>query len=240
MSDPKIPGISIILPTYNEAETIVPIINDILKYLPDGEVIVVDDNSPDGTADIVAAIGDPRVVLVRRLLDCGLASATLRGIIEAKANIIGWIDADAWMMPPVLPKMAEQLKDFDIVVASRFVPGGGDSRMPIRILASRLLNGFARLVLGGDIHDYSSNFVVIRRKVLDAVLPVPTGYGEFFIEMLYRARLKGLRITEVPYVLDERTQGISKSKPNIRGFLFLGMRYGLRILMARVKGTNYD
>ncbi|TAN58375.1 MAG: glycosyltransferase [Rhodospirillales bacterium] len=234
------PSVSIIVPTYNEADSIVSLIQELFNYLPDGEVVVVDDASADGTADLVAALNDPRISLVRRTRDRGLASAIMRGIIEARAPVIGWIDADAWMLPPLLPKMIEGLGDYDMVVASRFVEGGGDDRHWMRVLASRAMNSFAHLVLGGYVKDFSSNFVVIRRKVLDAVLPIPTGYGEFFIELVHRSQLKGLKILEIPYVLSERTGGTSKSAPNLTNFLFYGMRYALRIVMARIKGVHYD
>ncbi|MBF0166151.1 MAG: glycosyltransferase [Alphaproteobacteria bacterium] len=240
MSQPLNPSVSIIVPTFNEAESIVALIQELFNYLPDGEVVVVDDASTDGTADRVAAMKDDRIRLVRRTRDRGLASAIMRGIIEAKAPFIGWIDADAWMLPPLLPKMIEALQQYDMVLASRFVPGGGDRRHWTRVMASRAMNAFAQMVLRGAVKDFSSNFVVIRREVLDAVLPIPTGYGEFFIELVHRSQLKGLRIFEIPYVLAERNEGISKSAPNLTNFLFHGMRYALRIVMARIKGVHYD
>jgi dolichol-phosphate mannosyltransferase len=235
-----LPSASIIIPTYNEAESIVAIIADLLSCLPDCEVVVIDDASTDGTAELVRGMKNDRVRLVCRKLDRGLASAIMRGIIEARAPVIGWIDADAWMMPPLMSTMINLLSENDIVLASRFVPGGGDNRHWARVLASRGMNGFARLVLGGNVRDFSSNFVVIRREVLDAVLPIPIGYGEFFIELVHRSQLKGLKIAEVPYLLSERTGGTSKSAPNLINFLFHGFRYALRIISARIKGVHYD
>lgn len=233
--------ISIILPTYNESEVIVPMVRALLDNLPAPcEVVVVDDNSPDGTADLVAAIGDPRVRLIRRVNDRGLASAIMRGIIEARGDILGWLDADAWMMPPVLAQMVTRLDAYDLVIASRYVPGGGDDRGGLRRFASRMLNGWSRLLLDPSVHDYSSNFVVLRRTVFDSVIPIPTGYGEFFIELIHRSLLKGLRIVEVPYVLSERTDGCSKSIPNLAEFARLGLRYMWRVAMTRLKGVDYD
>jgi dolichol-phosphate mannosyltransferase len=238
---PGHPLVSIILPTFNEAEMIQPMICDLVRHIADPlEIIIVDDSSPDGTADIVERMNDPHVTVIRRSRDRGLASAIMRGVIESRGAIIGWMDADAFMMPPLLPGMIDKLADHDLVFASRYVPGGGDNRHGMRIGASRLLNAFARLVLGPHFHDYSSNFVVVRRSVFDAVVPIPTGYGEFFIELLFRAQRKGLKLLEVPYTLSERTMGISKSAPNWGEFLRLGFRYGVRIILTRLRGVDYD
>lgn len=232
--------VSIILPTYQESEGIEAIIRDLLERIRDPvEIIVVDDASPDGTADVVEAIGDPRVKVVRRQAR-GLASATLRGIIESRGSVVGWIDADAWMMPAHLPEMIERLAEYDIVIASRYVPGGGDVRGPVRQVASRMLNGWARLMLGRDIQDWSSNFVVVRRSVFDAVVPDPTGYAVFFIDLIVRARAKGLTVLELPYVLAERHEGISKSFPSVVRFLRIGAEYGMGILKTRLRNIERD
>ena len=106
---------------------------------------MVDDDSPDGTWKLAQDLDDPRVKVIRRVGTRGLASAFNRGILESRGGIVGWMDADMCMPPSVLPDMYRMLVDegFDIVIGSRYAPGGVDDRRPIRTLASRLINGFA-------------------------------------------------------------------------------------------------
>jgi dolichol-phosphate mannosyltransferase len=99
-----------------------------------------------------------------------------------------------------------------------------------------MLNGFAHLVLGNGIRDYDSGFILMKRSVLTNVLPDPNGFGEYFIEFIYRSCRYGLRVCEVPYVLTERSAGTSKSLSGILHFLGLGMQYGMRILTLRIRG----
>ena len=131
--------------------------------------------------------------------------------------------------------MIEKTKEFDVVIASRFIPGGGDERHPFRVFASRLVNGFATLVLGYGIKDYDSCVTVVRRSVFDAVMPIPYGFGDFFIEFVYGCCRKGLKVCEVPYVLCARQGGNSKSFPSLGGFLWLGVKYCVRIIAARLR-----
>ena len=213
-------------------------IQDILSHVrAPVEVIIVDDDSPDLTWKVVQDLRDPRVRLVRRTGTRGLASAICRGILEARGELIGWMDADMFMIPPLLPSMLASLESADIVIASRYLPMGGDQRPKARVVTSLLLNRFASGVLGFGITDYASSAggILIRRRVLDTALPQPLGYGEHFIEFLYRCVRKGVRVKEVPYVLSERTVGASKSSPNPLHFFQLGLRYGLAVLRARFR-----
>lgn len=229
--------ISIIIATYNEKETILEMIHRIQAYIPDPlEIIVVDDDSPDGTWKHVADLQDPRVRLIRRTGEKGLASAILRGILESRGDLIGWWDADMLMCPARVPVMVERLSGCDIVIGSRYVDGGADRRRPVRVVTSAMLNWLANLVLGNGIRDYDSGFVLMKRSVLQQVLPDPNGFGEYFIEFIYRSGRSGLRVCEVPYILTERQVGTSKSLSGILHFLALGMKYGMRILVLRIRG----
>jgi dolichol-phosphate mannosyltransferase len=229
--------VSLILATYNERENIREMLDRIFLHVPAPvEVIVVDDDSPDGTWQVVAQLRDPRVHLVRRRSARGLASAILRGIIESRGEIIGWWDTDMLMAPERFPAMMAALGKCDIAIGSRYVAGGGDDRHPVRVWTSRLLNRLASLVLGQGIRDYDSGFILFRRSVLDTCVPVPTGFGEYFIEFMYCCRRRGLTVAEIPYRLSDRTGGISKCYPSVGGFLTTGMRYVLRIAIARVRG----
>jgi dolichol-phosphate mannosyltransferase len=197
------------------------------------EIIVVDDDSPDGTWKLVAEQGRPEVKLIRRVATRGLASAFMRGIIESQGEIVGWMDADMSTPPSLLPQMIDRLRDYDVVIGSRYTGGGGDERPWLRRFSSLLINRFARLVLGHEIHDYDSGFVVARRSVFDRVSFTPTGHGEYFIEFIYGCCRKGLRICEVPYTFRDRKAGVSKSIPSFWTFLRLGMGYVVRILRIR-------
>jgi dolichol-phosphate mannosyltransferase len=230
------PRISIVLATYNERENIVDTIQSIFEHVKDPvEVIVVDDDSADQTWQLVESLGDPRVVVIRRVDTRGLASAFNRGIIESRGEIVGWMDADMCMPPSMLPAMVDKLNEHDIVVGSRYAPGGKDDRAALRVISSRLINGLAGLVLGFGIKDYDSGFVVLRRTVFNKVSIIPTGYGAYFMEFLYTCRKKGLTVYEMPYVFRDRAKGISKSAPSIFKFFKTGMQYVIRIFTARLR-----
>lgn len=232
---PERSKVSIVTPTYNERENIVPLIKSLQEHIaPPREIIVVDDNSPDGTADAVAALGCADVVLIRRKAR-GLASAFHRGILESTGDIVCWMDADTCMPPPVLAKMIDALDRHDIVIGSRYAEGGSDSRAPVRVLASRVINKFADIVLGGGIKDYDSGFVALKREVFDSITIIPFGYGEYFIEMIYDAHRAGLKITEIGYAFTDRTEGYSKSMPSLWSFLKTGFHYGFRIVSLRFR-----
>jgi dolichol-phosphate mannosyltransferase len=226
--------VSVILATYNERETLPEMIRRIRRHIRDPvEIVVVDDDSPDRTWEVARNLGGPGMKVIRRTGVKGLASALLRGILESRGEILCWWDADMLMCPEIAPAMIQLLGESDIVIGSRYAPGGKDLRGPARVWTSRALNGLAQAVLGHGIRDYDSGFIVLRRRVLDRVLPVPTGFGEYFMEFMYTAAGRGLSIREYPYTLTERSGGTSKASPDPVRFLAAGMRYGIRIFVAR-------
>jgi dolichol-phosphate mannosyltransferase len=230
------PRVSIVLATYNERENILDTISSIFDHVKDSvEVIVVDDDSSDMTWQLVEELNDPRVKLIRRVDTRGLASAFNRGVIESRGEIVGWMDADMCMPPSLLPAMISKLEEYNIVVGSRYAPGGIDDRAFLRVASSRLINGLASMVLGYGIKDYDSGFVVLKRCVFDKVSIIPTGYGAYFMEFLYTCRKKGLTVYEIPYVFRDRAKGISKSAPSILKFFRTGMQYVIRIFTARLR-----
>jgi len=230
------PRVSIVLATYNERENILDTISSIFLNVKDPvEVIVVDDDSSDMTWQLVEELNDPRVKLIRRVETRGLASAFNRGVIESRGEVVGWMDADMCMPPSLLPEMIRKLDEYDIVVGSRYAPGGIDDRAFLRVASSRLINGLASTVLGYGIKDYDSGFVVLKRSVFDKVSIIPTGYGAYFMEFLYTCRKKGLTVYEIPYVFRDRAKGISKSAPSILKFFRTGMQYVMRIFTARLR-----
>ena len=230
------PRISIVLATFNERENIVDTIQSIFQHLGDSaEVIVVDDDSPDETWRLVENLQHPRVKVIRRVGTRGLASAFNRGILESRGEVVGWMDADMCMPPAMLPGMISLLGEDDVVVGSRYAPGGKDDRVWLRVLASRAINRLATLILGYGIRDYDSGFVVLRRSVFDRVSLIPTGYGAYFMEFLYNCRRKGLSVREVPYTFRDRQKGISKSAPSLWRFFSMGFQYVIRIFVARLR-----
>lgn len=233
--DPE-PRVSVVLATYNERENILDTVTEIFRHVTDSvEVIVVDDDSPDKTWEMVTDFNNPNVKLIRRVATRGLASAFNRGIVESRGQIVCWMDADMCMPPSMLPAMFEQLKTHDIVIGSRYVEGAKDDRHPLRVISSRMINGLATLVLGYGIRDYDSGFVALRRAVFDKVSIIPTGYGAYFMEFLYTCRRKGLTVYEMPYVFRDRAKGVSKSAPSLLKFFSTGMQYVLRIFVARLR-----
>jgi dolichol-phosphate mannosyltransferase len=232
--------ISIVLATYNEAATVQPLIVDLLKHCPAGEdmeIIVVDDNSPDGTAALARGLQDERVIVIQRTAIRGLAAAFNRGVIESRGDYVGWMDADMCMPAAMIPKMYAKIRNdgWDIVIGSRYAAGGKDERTTTRVVSSRIINGLATLVLGYGIKDYNSGFVLMKRSALDAATVIPTGYGEYFIEFIYNACRAGLRVTEVGYRFVDRADGQSKSAPNVATFVKHGVDYTCRIFRARFR-----
>ena len=225
-------NITIILSTYNEKLSIEHTINELIKNINDVEIVVVDDNSPDGTFEVLKKINYPKLKIFCRKKNKGLASAFLLGLINANGDIIGWLDSNMGTLAIKFPEMLSKLDNADIVLLSRYVSGGRDDRNIIRVVASRLINNLAKFMLRSKIQDLSSGIFVMKRKVLLDVVPVATGHGEFFVEFLYKAEKKGNNIIEIPYVHPVDIEGNSKSFPNLGRFLLLGFFYILRLFQA--------
>ena len=225
-------NVSIILSTFNEKLSIEFTINELIKYLPGVEIIVVDDNSPDGTLEILKKINYTNLKIFSRKKTKGLASAFLLGLINARGDIIGWLDSNMGEVAKKFPEMLQALKEADVVILSRYISKGVDERNKIRVIASYLLNKFAKLVLRSKINDLSSGIFLMRREVLNDAVPVAVGHGEFMIEFLYKAERKGNKIIEVPYIQPIDIEEHSKSFPNITKFLYLGFFYLVRIIQS--------
>ena len=225
-------NVSIILSTFNEKLSIEFTISELIKYLPGVEIIVVDDNSPDGTLEVLKKINYENLKIFSRKKTKGLASAFLLGLINTSGDIIGWLDSNMGDTAKKFPEMLQNLKRADIVILSRYVAEGKDERNKIRIIASYLLNKFGKLILRSKINDLSSGIFLMKREVLNDVVPVAKGHGEFMMEFLYKAEKKGNKIIEIPYVQPIDVEGHSKSFPNIAKFLYLGFFYLVRIIQS--------
>ena len=225
-------NVSIILSTFNEKLSIEFTISELIKYLPGCQIIVVDDNSPDGTFEILKKIKYENLKIFSRKKTKGLASAFLLGLINADGNIIGWLDSNMGETAKKFPQMIENLKEADIVILSRYISEGKDERNKIRVVASYLLNKFSKFILRSKINDLSSGIFLMKRNVLNDVVPIAKGHGEFMMEFLYKAEKKGNKIIEIPYIQPIDIEGNSKSFPNLLKFLYLGFFYFLRILQS--------
>ena len=225
-------NITIILSTYNEKLSIEKTINELIKYIKNVEIVVVDDNSPDGTLEILKNINYPKLKIFSRRKTKGLASAFLLGLINSNGNVIGWVDSNMGSVVEKFPEMISNLGNAEIVVLSRYIEGGRDDRNKIRVLSSRMINSLAKIVLRTKIQDLSSGVFVMKRKVLLDVVPIASGHGEFMVEFLYKAEKKGNKIVEIPYVHPIDIEGNSKSFPNLPRFLLLGFFYLWRLIQA--------
>jgi dolichol-phosphate mannosyltransferase len=216
--------ISIILSTYNEAPIIVQTINEILNNLNNVEIILVDDNSSDGTLEKVKKIDNPNLKIFSRKFR-GLASAFLLGLINSSGDVVGWIDSNIKSAATRLPEMVDKLNNNDIILLSRYIEGGNDKRSKLRILSSKIINRLCQLALSKEIKDYTSGMFVMKRNVLTTITPVCYGHGEFFIEFIYRAHKRGLKILELPFVQPPDIEKTSKTAGNIFRFFRLAFYY---------------
>lgn len=225
--------ISIILSTYNESIIIKETINKIFSTLINVEIILVDDNSTDGTLEIIKSIKNDNLKIYTRK-SRGLASAFLLGMINTNGDYIGWTDSNMPQLTHHFKEMEKKLEHYDLVLLSRYVEGGGDQRSKLRILSSQLINLFCRFMLGNQIKDYTSSIFLMRREVLKNGIPIAYGHGEFFIEFLYKIRKNGVKICEIPYVQPPDAEG-SKTASSIIRFFSIGLSYLARIVITRFR-----
>jgi len=213
----------VVIPTYNEADGIEIALDAVLRAQPDADVLVVDDNSPDGTAALVAAhpgFGHHVHLLERQDKD-GLGAAYRAGFtwaLDRDYDVIVQMDADLSHPPAKIPELIDALRTSDMAIGSRYVPGGGTSNWSLsRRLISRAGNTYVRLVLGLAVHDATAGFRAFHRRSLlrlDVLGSRSNGYS-FQIENTWRAATLGLRTTEVPITFTDRTTGQSKMSAGI-------------------------
>jgi len=233
----------VVFPTYNERENIEGIIAAVLGVDPRIEVLVVDDNSPDGTGKLVAKLTKPnkRVHLIKREKKAGLGSAYIEGFGYALRNGYDYIfemDADFSHDPKYIPDFLEKVKEYDLVIGSRYIKGVNVINWPMkRLLLSYYANMYTRVVTGLPLKDATGGFKCYRRKVLEGIdigKVKSDGYS-FQIEMSYKAWKKGYRICEIPIVFVDRQAGQSKmSKKIVREAIWMVWRLRLSSLLGRV------
>lgn len=215
-------NVCIVMPTYNEAVNLPDIVREIFALgLPDISLLVVDDGSPDGTgaiADTLAATYAPRMAVLHRPAKQGLGTAYVAGFawaLERGADCIVQMDADFSHSPSYLPAMLAHVKDYDIVVGSRYVAGGRvDDAWPNwrRFLSWWGSRVYAPAILGLTVHDATAGFKCLRREVLEAIhLPQVRSNGYVFqVEIAYLCQKHGFRVLEIPIYFEDRVRGKSK------------------------------
>jgi len=215
----------VVIPTYQEAGNVVRVLERVRAALPDGEVLVVDDGSPDGTANLAEAAGRELggVSVLRRSAKAGLGDAYRAGFrwgLERGAPILMEMDADLQHDPADLARLIEPIEagEADLVIGSRYVPGGAIPDWALhRRLLSRWGNRYASMVLGLGVADSTAGYRAYRASQIEQLAMDEVradGYG-FQIEMTYRTRRSGGRIVEVPIRFGERTVGDSKMSGSI-------------------------
>lgn len=208
----------IIVPTYNESENIGKLIGRLLNMPENIEVLVVDDNSPDGTGDLVAdwTKTRPRLHLLSREKKMGLGPAYLAGFrwaLQRNYDAVLEMDADLSHRPRYIPRFLDLLNSYDVVAGSRWMRGGRIANWPVsRVLLSRIANLYASMILGVSLKDLTGGFTCYRRAVLETLdldRIHSDGYS-FQIEMKYRSLQAGFRVGEFPITFTDRKFGDSK------------------------------
>jgi len=210
----------VIVPTYNERDNLPEIVAAVHRELPTADLLIVDDNSPDGTGEIAAR--DKQVAVLHRAGKLGLGTAYIAGFRYALAREYQFIfemDCDFSHDPRYLPVLLQHARDgADLVLGSRYVEGGGTVNWgPMRKVISRGGSFYARTILGVGVHDLTGGYKCFRRRVLETIdldAVSAQGYG-FQIEMTYRAVRHGFRVEEVPIVFVDRRVGQSKMSKKI-------------------------
>lgn len=208
----------VIVPTYNEAENLEMLVAEILQQDAPLHVVIVDDNSPDGTGELGDALAarDPRVTVIHRRAKLGLGTAYIAGFrraIDRRYEYAITMDADFSHNPRYLPGLLAMMSDYDVAIGSRYVKGAGSTGCGLpRILLSRSANALATLTLGLKTHDCTAGFRCYRRTVLEAIgldTIFSSGYS-FLVEMVTRCERRGFAIGEIPITFDNRRLGRSK------------------------------
>ncbi len=234
--------VSVCIPTYNERENILKIIDAIHNELPEADILVVDDSSPDGTADLVRGFMDKNsyVMLKVRTSKEGLGAAYLDGfrtLIDKGYDVIFQMDADFSHQPKYLPSMLEKLRSgYDLVVGSRYVKGGGTRNWNlIRRIISRGGSFYASTILGLGVNDVTAGFKCWNAKTLEKVIAAPlklSGFG-FQIEMAFRTKLVGAKVHEHAIVFPDREEGESKMSGKIFKEALFGV-WKLRLMGKKI------
>jgi dolichol-phosphate mannosyltransferase len=215
--------IMVVIPTYNERENLEWIVARVRAAVPEVDVLVVDDGSPDGTGELAdrLAAADRQVTVLHRSEKAGLGAAYLQGFrvaLERGYDVVGEMDADGSHQPEQLPRLLDALRSADLVIGSRWVPGGSVVNWPLsRKALSVGGNLYARVLLGIPLRDITAGYRLFRRTTLERIdLDSVESAGYIFqTDLAFRTLRSGLRVTEVPIEFVERVRGESKMSADV-------------------------
>ncbi|HET8660625.1 MAG TPA: polyprenol monophosphomannose synthase [Micromonosporaceae bacterium] len=243
---PGVGRVLVVIPTYNEVDNVRVIVERVRRAVPEVDVLVADDNSPDGTgaaADELAA-ADPSVHVLHRPGKQGLGAAYIAGFGWARDrhyDAVVEMDADGSHAPEQLPRLLDALRGADVVLGSRWVPGGSVVNWPAhRLLLSRGGNLYTRLALGMPVRDATGGYRAYRMPVLDKIeIETVASQGYCFqVDLAWRAHRNGFRLAEVPITFAERERGASKMSSSIvREALWRVTVWGVRARLAALRRT---
>ena len=234
---------SLILPTFNEKDNIVPLVLKCREVLSastaEFEILVVDDDSPDRTWEVAAGLRQtvPELRIIHRIENHGLTASLREGIGLCRYDVIIWMDADFSHPPEKILQMLFMLDEgFDICVNSRYVVGGGEDRVGkgnvLQMSLSLMLNWLIRFVLFTSFADYTSGFVAVRKEVCKKLI-LRGDYGEYFISFIFDALSHGYKVCELPYFCMPRRCGESKTGGNLLDYFKRGRKYISTTLRCR-------
>ena len=220
---PTLGRVVMVIPTYNEVSNLAWIVGRLRRARPEVDVLVVDDDSPDGTGRVADELAetDPKVHVLHRAAKGGLGAAYLHGFrwaLDEGYDVIGEMDADGSHQPEELHLLLDALERADLVIGSRWVPGGSVTNWPTRReLLSRGGNAYVRLLLGIDVRDATAGFRLFRRGTLEKIdlAQVRSAGYVFQTDLVARTLRSGLTVREVPIEFVERVRGESKMSPSV-------------------------
>jgi dolichol-phosphate mannosyltransferase len=262
--DLKMIPVSIILPTYNESENIAGVIDDIAQTLEgeEYEIIVVDDDSPDGTSDIIREkiISQPHLRLISRTADKGLIPSLREGVASARFDLCVWLDADQSMKADTIPKLISQIEGgADLAIGSRYIEGGGvkgsldgnNALIPVRkrlkntedsffqVVLSMAGNKMLRVLMTSAVTDYTSGYYAVKKEVVNSVGLTGT-YVDYCIRFAYGAFVRGYKIREVPLVVYPRMQGDSKTASGFFSLIYIALECLWTAFVLRMNPPTKD
>jgi len=233
----------VIIPTYNEIQNIKKLIHQIIEILPEINILIVDDNSPDGTGEYVRELSsvDSRVKLLSRPGKLGLGTAYVAGfkyMLENGYEIAYQMDADFSHDPKELLNMQKEIENNDVVIGSRYIKGVNVINWPMkRLLLSYFANKYTKIVTGIPVCDATGGFKCFRKEVLQTINldKIKSNGYSFQIEMNFKAWKRGFKIKEIPIIFYDRTEGNSKmSKKIVHEAIFMVWKLRLRSILGKI------
>jgi len=234
----------IIIPTYNEINNIQKLIPDIIELYPNMDILVVDDNSPDGTGERVKEMGevDNRIKVIRRHGKMGLGTAYCEGfryMLDNRYDLAIQMDADYSHDPKVIREFIKNIEDNDLVIGSRYITGVNVINWPMqRLLLSFFANFYTRVITGMPVRDATGGFKCFRKEVLESIdlKKIRSNGYAFQIEMNFKTFKKGFRIKEIPIVFVDRIEGTSKmSKKILREAVTMVWKLRIRSILGLLR-----